>query len=116
MPIFLNHQPAELRIQRREVKADLLYENSRELAFRVAASEMAQEAPSVGALDQLREMLGPKSVRVVYRQGNYRCIFESRMNLLEADRSCPDGSYVLTLQLPARVRRILDLSSNLGNG
>lgn len=108
VPLFARDQQVELRLKRRDIDAQLIYETAHELAFRIEAQELDKEMTGFAPIEQLREFLGPNNVRVNYRQGNYRCVFESALKRLDVDRSCPRGSLILNLQLPPRVRRILD--------
>lgn len=101
----------ELKLKRRDLTGLLLYEKSRELAVRIPHSEFGRDPAARNAFeefrDQLRDLVKPDMVKIAYRQGRYLCEGEARALNLEPDRSCAEGSFVLNLEMPPRIRRTL---------
>lgn len=111
VPLFYRNQPVELKLKRRDLTGLLLYEKSRELAVRIPQSEFDRDPAARNAFeefrDQLRDLVKPDIVKISYRQGRYLCEGEAKALNLELDRSCAEGSFVLNLEMPPRIRRSL---------
>lgn len=107
MPLFTRNHPIELRFKGRQISGNLIFEKSRELAIRtVPFSEGA--AVQTGFLETLRDSITRDKVYAEFRRGNYLCSFEARMTGVEPDASCSDGSIIVNLEVPLRVKRILN--------
>ncbi len=105
VPLFTRDHPIELRFKGRQIAGTLIFEKSRELAVRtVPFSERRQVQGNF--LQNLRDSLGGDRVYAEFRRGNYLCSFEAKMIGAEADASCQDGSIVVNLEVPGRVRRV----------
>jgi hypothetical protein len=114
VPLFYRNQPVELKLKRRDLTGLLIYEKSKELAVRIPQSEFDRDPAARNAFeefrDQLRDLVKPDMVKISYRQGRYLCEGEARALNLEPDRSCAEGSFVLNLEMPPRIRRSLNVN------
>lgn len=92
----------KIRLRGFDTGARLIYETPKGLALRVEGNTQLLE-------DARRGSARGDTITAEFTQGNYRCNFQARMTDLEEDRSDAQGSVVLTIALPARVRRTLTL-------
>lgn len=77
------------------------------LTIRLAAVDVPVESSvDRSPLQQFMDVLNRNGVQAEFKQGNYLCSFGARMLQLWPDRSCPDGSFIMQLSVPARVRRV----------
>lgn len=112
VPLFTRDHPIELRLRGRQIQGTLIYEKSKELAVR--SRPIGQGAVATGNLfESIRDTLNRDLVHASYRRGNYLCTFDAKLLAVEADVSCAEGSVIINLEFPLRVRRRLDAQSQL---
>ncbi|MCR9143488.1 MAG: hypothetical protein NXI24_14660 [bacterium] len=110
MPLFTRDDSIQLRFKGRQITGSLIYEKSRELAIRTVPFSEGREV-QLNFFENLRDTFGRDKVYAEYRRGNYLCTFETHMIGAEPDASCHDGSIIVNLEVPGRVKRVIQATS-----